>query len=351
MFICNSSGASNPFSCNSFARCVKSVHIFQSPSRPPLLISSGVVAFCHTWIVSPNASLASLLDSSNKSTNFWFAGLKASFWTLCFADAIDCGLRYVLRTTARTLLIISLVEPFMFCKRLWRISPRARKEVVNSVIFSQLVLNFEPLLEKVFDQFILLRFPVKRWHRCVEQLWQIGKSIKSVLRICRIVVVRQLLKSQHNLVCFGRRRCVFTADLRLTGRAVFLLLFWRCTGGAVCDFFVNSFHHLVVFLWATVNLALVDARYRMRITLAVVFTCSLVCAISFPFCRKLNWYSLLVIWEHSSFVPSFSCDVPHNSPCWVREFFSFSSQLPFFAGKIMMNDYFLIVFFAEGKSF
>ena len=58
------------------------------------------------------------------------------------------------------------------------------------------------------------------------------------MKIRRIVVICLLLKGQQNLVCFcGRannsavKKCVFTADLWLTGRTVFLLLPWRCTRG------------------------------------------------------------------------------------------------------------------------
>ena len=39
-------------------------------------------------------------------------------------------------------------------------------EVIDSVIFGPLIVNFEARLEKVFKQLKFLRFPVKRGHRC-----------------------------------------------------------------------------------------------------------------------------------------------------------------------------------------
>ena len=93
-------------------------------------------------------------------------------------------------------------------------------EVVDSVVVSQLIMDFEARLEKIFNQLELLRFSVERGHRCRERLWQIGNSADILMEICRIVVICQLLKSQQNLVCFNRRRGIFTAELWLTGRTV-----------------------------------------------------------------------------------------------------------------------------------
>ena len=39
-------------------------------------------------------------------------------------------------------------------------------ELVDSVLFSQLIMNFETRLEKVFKQLELFRSPVERGHRC-----------------------------------------------------------------------------------------------------------------------------------------------------------------------------------------
>ena len=68
------------------------------------------------WAAIPNASLASFWSSSRKSTSFWLAGLKTSFWNLCFAVAIDCGFTYFLRKTARISPRFSRVGPLMFLK-------------------------------------------------------------------------------------------------------------------------------------------------------------------------------------------------------------------------------------------
>ena len=127
-------------------------------------------------------------------------------------------------------------------KCLYHISPHERMEVIDSVIFSQLIMNFKTRLEQILKQLKLFRLPVERGHRCRKWLWHYGNSVDFIMKIRRIVAVFQLRKRQQNLTCFDRRRGVLAAELRLTGRTVFLLLSWRCTRGAVCDFFVNSCH-------------------------------------------------------------------------------------------------------------
>ena len=97
-------------------------------------------------------------------------------------------------------------------------------EVIDSVFFSQLILDFEARLEKIFKQLELFSFPVERGHRCRELFWQIGHSVNIVIEICRFVAVCQLLKGQQVMVFFNRRRGIFTAEKRLTGRAVLFLL-------------------------------------------------------------------------------------------------------------------------------
>ena len=120
------------------------------------------------------------------------------------------------------------------------ISPHERKEVVDFVLFRQLIINFEARFEKIFRKLKLLRLPLERGHRFGERLWQFGNSVNIVTEICRILVVCQLLKGPQNFVCFDRRRGVSTVELRLTGRAVLWLLSWRCTWGAVSDLFLHS---------------------------------------------------------------------------------------------------------------
>ena len=43
-------------------------------------------------------------------------------------------------------------------------------EVIDSVMFGQLIMNFEARLEKIFKQLKFFRFPVRCWHRCVSDL-------------------------------------------------------------------------------------------------------------------------------------------------------------------------------------
>ena len=44
-------------------------------------------------------------------------------------------------------------------------SPVKRIKVVDSVLLSQLIMNFETRLEKIFRQLELFRFPVERGNR------------------------------------------------------------------------------------------------------------------------------------------------------------------------------------------
>ena len=117
-------------------------------------------------------------------------------------------------------------------------------EVIDSVIFSKLIVYFEVRLEKIFKQLKFLRYPVKCGHCCGNWLWQFGNSVDVIMKVRRIVVICQLLEGQQNLVCLDRRRGFLAAELRLTGRTVLFLLSWRCTRGAVCDFLVNSCQHV-----------------------------------------------------------------------------------------------------------
>ena len=88
-------------------------------------------------------------------------------------------------------------------------------------------MNFEARLEK---QLILFRFAVKRGHRSGERFSHFGNSVDIFMKISRIVVVCQLLKSQQNMIGFIRRRGILTAELTLTGGAgsfsAFLKMYW-----------------------------------------------------------------------------------------------------------------------------
>ena len=108
------------------------------------------------------------------------------------------------------------------------------------------------------------------------------------MEVRRIVAACQLLKRQQKLVCFDCRRGVLTAELRLAGRAVFLLLPWRCSRGTVCAFLVN-FSHVVA------------------IPILFCSSCHHVMAIFWPFCVIWPWKRPTSgwgsFWESSSFVP------------------------------------------------
>ena len=145
-------------------------------------------------------------------------------------------------------------------------------------------MTFEARLEKIFKHLKLLRFPVKRGHRCGESLWQFANSVDAILKVCRIIVICQLLKGQQSLICFDCRRGNLTAVLPLTGKTALFLLARRCTGGAACDYLVNSCNHVVAIFWPRVLRCLVleDACFRMRITLGVVLIRSLACTQCVP---------------------------------------------------------------------
>ena len=98
-------------------------------------------------------------------------------------------------------------------------------EVLESVIFSQLFLNYEARLEKVLKQLKFRRLPVKRGHCCGERFWQFGDYVDNVMEFFRVDFARHLRKVQQNFVCFDRRWGVPTAELQLIGRAVPFLFF------------------------------------------------------------------------------------------------------------------------------
>ena len=97
-------------------------------------------------------------------------------------------------------------------------------EVVYFVLFGMLIVIFQTCLEQISKQFEFLRFPIKGGHCRCEGFRLFRDSVDVVVEIGRIIVSRQLLKGQQNLVCFNFHRGFFTAKLCLTC-GVCLLLF------------------------------------------------------------------------------------------------------------------------------
>ena len=62
-------------------------------------------------------------------------------------------------------------------------------ELFNSVLLSELIMNFETRLEQIFKQLELFRLPVERGHRCRQRLSQFGNPVYVVVESCRIVVI------------------------------------------------------------------------------------------------------------------------------------------------------------------
>ena len=172
------------------------------------------------------------------------------------------------------------------------ISLHERIEVVDSILFRQLTMDFEASLEKIFKQLELFIFPVKHGHRCREWLWQYGKCVCIVMEICSIVVICQLLKGYRiwsaSFVAgvFSLRNCGWLVEWfffcipedvleerYVTSSWTPVTMSWRQT------LFLNSYHHAMAMFWARLLRHLVgeDARFMMRTTLGVVLICSLVC--------------------------------------------------------------------------
>ena len=93
-------------------------------------------------------------------------------------------------------------------------------EVVDSVIFSQLIVQFKARLEKITKDIKRLRFSVKCWHRYWKRLWQLGNAVDIVMKIYGIVVVYQLMKDQQKMVYSKYCSGILTAKMLLTGKAV-----------------------------------------------------------------------------------------------------------------------------------
>ena len=108
-------------------------------------------------------------------------------------------------------------------KCLQRITSYQRVEVIDSVIFSQLVVDFEACLEKIINQLRLLLFPVKRGHCSGKWLWQLGNSVNVASKVCIIAIVCQLLKGQK-IALLRSSQGGFTAELQFTCREGFFCL-------------------------------------------------------------------------------------------------------------------------------
>ena len=135
VFICSSSWASKPFNSKSPSRC-DTISSYVPFSKCAWLIDffmwGGILAYMNcsmiAWAATPIASFASFRSLSRKSINFWFAGLKASRWSLCFAVAIDWGFTHFLRNTGKISATFSLIGLVMFlnvcsaspCMREWK---------------------------------------------------------------------------------------------------------------------------------------------------------------------------------------------------------------------------------------
>ena len=76
-------------------------------------------------------------------------------------------------------------------------------EVIDSVIFGQLIVDIETCLKEVFKELKFLSFPVKCGQRCCLWLWQFGSSVDIIVKVRRIVIICQLLKSWSASIVAG----------------------------------------------------------------------------------------------------------------------------------------------------
>ena len=184
-------------------------------------------------------------NSSRKSTNFWFAGLKTIFWNLCFAVANDWFFTFFLQKTARVsprTLRIGLLG-------FWKSAGHLLSGEIASSWFCFLQSDDSEFWGSFEKFFKLFAFPVKRGQCCGWWFRQLGKSVSFAVKICKFVALWQLLWAKK-LVCLNPRKCVPTEELQLTRRARFLFFAGRWSWGPEGNFFPNACHHVVIVIWA-----------------------------------------------------------------------------------------------------
>ena len=244
---------------------------------------------------SNSKSFGQFLKFPRKFTNFWFAGLRTSFWKLCFTVAIDWDFTYFLGNTGRTSRKFSRVGPLMFLK-VCNATPLMRE-------WKYLILS-----SSVSWLWILRLFGKKSSNSSNFSDFPSNVGIIVVSDFGNLEIVLILLGKFADLLLFANcwsASKIWSASIVAGG--VLFLLSWRCTRGAVCvmlaanlfcsschhivvaeTLFLNSYHHVVAFcsschhvvavFWARVlcHLVVEEARFRMRVTLGVILIRSLV---------------------------------------------------------------------------
>ena len=145
------------------------------------------------WVATPNASFANFWNSSRKSINFWFAGLKTSRWNLCFVVAIDWGFMYFLRNTVKISPKFSRWGWWCF----WRFVVQLQARESGRSLFC-LLPSVNCGFSNLFGtdlQTVRISL-ISHWHghcRC-EGFGQFRDSVNVVVEVGCISVCRQLLK-------------------------------------------------------------------------------------------------------------------------------------------------------------
>ena len=227
-------------------------------------------------------------------------------------------------------------------------------EVVDSVIFSQLILNFEARLKKIFKQLKLLRFLVKRGHRCAKWLWQLGNSVDVTMKVCSIVIFANCWRANKTWSAFTVAGVIslrnfgwllerfffcFPEDVLgeqyVTSSWIPVTMSWPSSGPVFSVIWLwkmpasgwgslwesSSFvRWLVLSAFRDVSRMVLEWPWssgfirkssRRVSTPSMRFSVLLSCCDNFlwpfpQFLPKLEVCSLLAIWEHSSFVPYYS---------------------------------------------
>ena len=230
-----------------------------------------------TWAAIPNASPASFWCSSRKSTKFWLAGLKTSFWDLSFTVTIDWGLTYFLRKTAGIPTRSSRVGLLVF---LTLCNASTSWETESSWPYHLQLAGCEiwGLFGKGLQTAQTSRTSRQKW---ASLWWGTYGTRKFDEGCCWNLQICCYFPPVEGPTKFGRLqfslRC-FHCGTAVGSRSAFFLLAWRNSTWSVGDFFENSSHHAIGVVCAKIwcRLAVRSRRFRMRIILGAVPLRSLV---------------------------------------------------------------------------
>ena len=211
----------------------------------------GVLTYmkCSTmmWAAFAKALLTCLWRSWRRSNNFWFAPLKKSSWKLCFAVALYWGFKYFLRKTARTSPRFSRIRPSLLLN-VCKVSPLLG---FDSVISSQMVVDFKACLKNVFEHANSLHFPSNVGLVVVSDFGILEIWWKLLINFAELIFL-PIAEGLTNVYLLQPLQGCSFAEMRLTCRTSFLLFAWGGSMAPVYIFFVKSCHRVKSVIWARV---------------------------------------------------------------------------------------------------